>query len=444
MIFSQLFKYGNLLNGHLMAISSRTEKILWGKAGATCSFLGCRRELVAEASQADGEVVLGEVAHIVARNRDGPRGESLPPGGEIDGYENLILLCEEHHKLIDGQPNTYTVAKLGQIKEDHERWVREQLSREKRFLRAYSPPEELQNEAVYSNLLPVSHLPMHIYSAPCSLSVAEVKDNIASPKDKEIMIPFILKARQLFSFNDLKQNNNPFHRVIDSSAAVSAYAPDWWGDPDHYRWFIELLNRSLHKLTGRKGLNFDKEHSRYYFEPMENGQSRSIEYTSLDKRKTRRMVAWRPSFKHSGELKNYWEHLAVGLRFHWVSQQGWCLSIRPERRFTKDGYTPLTPKGIGRRSTSRKSKMRNIDVFQEVNFWRDFLSGGSPRIIFNFGMQSLIVNTDILNANILWPGVPEDSKPLEDLRYEDDLFTYADYQAALRGQSITIEELAED
>jgi hypothetical protein len=427
-----------------MAISPRTEKILWGKAGATCSLLGCRRELVAEASKADGEVVLGEVAHIAARNRDGPRGEFLPPGGDIDGYENLILVCEEHHKLIDGQPNTYTVAKLGQIKEDHERWVKEQLSREKRFLQAYRPPEDLQTEAVYSNLLPVNHIPMHIYSAPCNLSVAEVKENILSPNDREIMLPFILKGRQLISFYDLRQQNNPFYNVIDSNAVVSACAPTWWEDPDRYRWFIELLNRSLNKLTGRKGLNFDKEHSRYYFEPTQDGKHRSIVYTSLAKRKTTRQVAWRSSFKHSGELKNYWEHLAVGLRFHWVSQSEWCLSIRPERRFTRDGYTPLTPKGTGRRSTSRKARMRNIDVFQEVNFWRDFLSGGSPRIIFNFGSQSLIVNTDILKADISWPGVPEDSKPLEDLRYEDDLFTYADYQTALSGKSIVLEELAED
>jgi len=111
-----------------MAVSSRTAKILWGKAGATCSFPGCQRRLVADATELNGDVVLGEIAHIMAQNRDGPRGKHPAPGGDVDAYENLILLCGQHHTLIDGQPNTYTVARLLQMKRDHEQWVSEQLS----------------------------------------------------------------------------------------------------------------------------------------------------------------------------------------------------------------------------------------------------------------------------------------------------------------------------
>jgi len=111
-----------------MAVSSRTAKILWGKAGATCSFPGCQRRLVADATELNGDVVLGEIAHIVAQNQDGPRGEYPAPGGDVDAYENLILLCGQHHTLIDGQPNTYTVDRLLQMKRDHEEWVSEQLS----------------------------------------------------------------------------------------------------------------------------------------------------------------------------------------------------------------------------------------------------------------------------------------------------------------------------
>ncbi len=98
-----------------MAVSSRTEKILWSKSGSRCSFPRCPRKLVADATRLDDNVVLGETAHIVARTRDGSRGQFSPPGGDIDAYDNLILLCDEHHKLIDGQPNTYTVEKLVQI-----------------------------------------------------------------------------------------------------------------------------------------------------------------------------------------------------------------------------------------------------------------------------------------------------------------------------------------
>ncbi|MBM3301595.1 MAG: HNH endonuclease, partial [Deltaproteobacteria bacterium] len=378
-----------------MAASSRTEKILWGKAGATCSFPSCRRKLVADATGLDGAVVLGEIAHIVAQSQDGPRGEYPPPGGDIDSYENLLLLCEEHHELIDGQPRTYSVAKLLQMKEDHERWVIERLSKDERFEQAHKPAQ-LVTETVYSTLLPVSQMPRYVYMAPCGLSENEVGARIVYPRNREIMLPFIVRGGNLVAFRDLSEEHGPFYQAIDVRAAKRHDAQDWWEDPDLYRWYVTLLNRALNKLTGRKGLNLDREHSRYYFEPAEGGQPRLVPYRSLSGSKTSRQVVWRPKLRHSGELKNYWEHLAVGSRFHRVTQTGWCLSIRPERRFTRDGYVPLTPKGIGRRSTSRKSRMYNINVLKEVNFWRDYLSDGSPRIIFKFGSQNLVVQTEMM------------------------------------------------
>jgi len=46
---------------------------------------------------------------------------------ELDDYENLILLCKVHHKMVDDQPNTYTVDALKSLKKKHEKWVRETL-----------------------------------------------------------------------------------------------------------------------------------------------------------------------------------------------------------------------------------------------------------------------------------------------------------------------------
>jgi len=42
-------------------------------------------------------------------------------------YRNLILLCRNHHKVIDAQEREYTVEKLHQMKDTHEAWVRQQL-----------------------------------------------------------------------------------------------------------------------------------------------------------------------------------------------------------------------------------------------------------------------------------------------------------------------------
>lgn len=421
-----------------MAITARVQKIIWGKSGARCAFPGCRHQLVTDLVATDGTVVVGEIAHIVAQSPGGPRAQYPPPGGFIDAEANLILLCEEHHKLIDSQPQTYPVEKLLQMKTDHERWVNERLSDEERFQQV-SQPVKLVCETIHSTLLPVNQMPHYVYTAPCKMTELEVKQKIASPQSSKVMLPFIIRGGNLITFSDLRDTNGPFHTIVEGSSAEYHTAAKWWGDQDYHHWYVTLLNRALNKLTGHKGLHLDKEHQRYFFPPGPGPSFRSIKYRSLSGRKTSRQVVWRPKLKHSGEYRHYWEHMAVSLRFHHVTETSWCLSIRPERRFTRDGYISLTPKGIGRRSTSRKSHMYNVNVLKEVDFWRDFLSDGRPRIIFNFGSQNLIVDTELMSTEITWPGVPDDIIPFDYTYYPDDLFSYADYQEALAGEDGFVE-----
>lgn len=111
-----------------MSISSRTHKMLWGRAGNRCAVPDCRIELVMDASETDDESLIGEECHIIARRPDGPRGDASYPEDKINRYENLILICRNHHKLIDDQFATYPVAKLREMKSVHEKWVRESLA----------------------------------------------------------------------------------------------------------------------------------------------------------------------------------------------------------------------------------------------------------------------------------------------------------------------------
>jgi hypothetical protein len=101
--------------------------MLWGRSANRCSFQSCRTELVISATETDDESLIGDECHIVAKSTDGPRGGSTLTPDQRDKYENLILLCVLHHKLIDNQPNTYSVERLHQMKNDHENWVRNSL-----------------------------------------------------------------------------------------------------------------------------------------------------------------------------------------------------------------------------------------------------------------------------------------------------------------------------
>ncbi len=101
-----------------MAITDRTRKILWIKAGGRCSI--CQAQLVTEGTDTDDPSVFGEEAHIVGQSPNGPRAGNIP---DVDSYANLILLCRKHHKQVDDQVSYYTVERLKEIKRQHEEWI---------------------------------------------------------------------------------------------------------------------------------------------------------------------------------------------------------------------------------------------------------------------------------------------------------------------------------
>ena len=111
-----------------MGISVKTRKMLWGRSANRCNFPDCRRELVMDATETDDESIIGEECHKVAREQEGPRGKSTLSPEQRDKYNNLILMCNVHHKIIDDQPGTYTVEILTEMKKSHEGWVRTSLN----------------------------------------------------------------------------------------------------------------------------------------------------------------------------------------------------------------------------------------------------------------------------------------------------------------------------
>jgi hypothetical protein len=107
-----------------MSVTEHTLKLLWGDAANRCAI--CKR-LLTEDSSTIRRTVIGEAAHIVARSPRGPRGEGSRPD-DIDGYDNLILLCPDDHKVIDDRPAEYSIAWLQARKRAHCDWVKACLS----------------------------------------------------------------------------------------------------------------------------------------------------------------------------------------------------------------------------------------------------------------------------------------------------------------------------
>jgi len=64
--------------------------------------------------------MVGEICHIKAQNKGGPRWDGSQTDAERHGFGNLILLCRNHHKIIDDNPAKYTVEWLHNVKRQHE------------------------------------------------------------------------------------------------------------------------------------------------------------------------------------------------------------------------------------------------------------------------------------------------------------------------------------
>src|SRR3989304_10090300 len=109
-----------------MTISDKTRKLLWGRSGTRCAV--CKQELIVSATDKDSEAVIGDECHIISAELNGPRHDASYPREKLDSYENLILLCRVHHKMVEDQPTTFTADILRQLKTNHEIMISEKLS----------------------------------------------------------------------------------------------------------------------------------------------------------------------------------------------------------------------------------------------------------------------------------------------------------------------------
>lgn len=140
-----------------MAISDADTKLLWGRAAGICSNPSCRNDLTVILDN-DKNYNVGEMAHVIARKPDGPRGQ---PGGGADSYANLILLCPTCHRHIDKAPEgEFPEELLKKWKSDHEASIRsvgtDQVFEETSQLKEYVTRRLLENGSIFDAFGPKS------------------------------------------------------------------------------------------------------------------------------------------------------------------------------------------------------------------------------------------------------------------------------------------------
>jgi hypothetical protein len=96
--------------------SIKTIKALFGRSNNNCAFPKCTIKMIDEES----DTIIGEICHIEAKNPKGPRYNPSQTDEERDSFDNLILMCSIHHKVIDDDSDSYSVERLRQIKNSDE------------------------------------------------------------------------------------------------------------------------------------------------------------------------------------------------------------------------------------------------------------------------------------------------------------------------------------
>jgi hypothetical protein len=106
-------------------ISEATILEVYVAAAGRCSFYG-HNETVMREPLTNKKARLGNIAHIVADKKDGPRGNDPLQMAKRSEADNLMLMCTLHHNFIDKRENVpdYPVSRLRHFKQMHEARMR--------------------------------------------------------------------------------------------------------------------------------------------------------------------------------------------------------------------------------------------------------------------------------------------------------------------------------
>lgn len=140
-------------------LSKSTKQLVWFKAHGRCAM--CNAALyMDEKTMIKGN--MGQYAHIIAAKPDGPRGDNELSSKLADDPDNIILLCPTHHKIIDDNPNKFTVEYLHWVKNNHENRIERLVSippSNNSLVVCYNPNvgkqrHEISCDAMYETIFP--------------------------------------------------------------------------------------------------------------------------------------------------------------------------------------------------------------------------------------------------------------------------------------------------
>ena len=152
-------------------ITQSTRQRLFSMSGNQCAYPECEQELYEESDS----TLYGAICHISAASKEGPRYIKSMTNEERRGYDNLILLCDKHHKQVDNNSELYSIEYLKELKAKHIEGVQ------------YKSNKIITNESIYTVINAISQ---------------NIDLSTVSPND----IPLAFRIKDKIKYNNLKRN----------------------------------------------------------------------------------------------------------------------------------------------------------------------------------------------------------------------------------------------
>jgi len=193
-----------------------TIRKLFALSGNLCAFAGCNQHVV----DPETGVILGEICHIHAKSAGGPRYAPQQSEKERNGYDNLILLCATHHKLVDTRPDKFPAEDLKGMKQvlEDNFGRKEQAEDEvvaKLLLQVY--PDALTIGHVAGDLNVTNPGSVHVKKAVRNVTVAPVPGTIGADQELLRYVEYLIKRYNEYASKDPFSSRNFSHAAIRST-----------------------------------------------------------------------------------------------------------------------------------------------------------------------------------------------------------------------------------
>lgn len=216
------------------APSEQTVRRLFALSANRCAFHNCTTPLVHPSG-----TITGEICHIKAKKPSGARFDPKQSDEERHAFENLVLLCSAHHKIVDDQPGTYTVDLLQDIKKMHEEAGNRELTPEGVRLAGILRSSYMRAAESISVTQTVTGDGNVVAGRDVNINRRVVKKNIVQPGPEHVTEAQKLKIKELV--NELSE--------IGVKAGRAPSYGKWWG-----KFYKQFKVTSYHLLPAA---NFD-------------------------------------------------------------------------------------------------------------------------------------------------------------------------------------------